>query len=911
MVRARGLANLISERHRAVVSSLGTQADAGVIAALEAESSRLVDALAVAGAAAEILAPEWRRLEDLEEALRRDEAGWLASSAARPSAVSAVSLLREARDRAREDLAAGRELLARSSEKEAALVRQAEELAAMGSAGEQAADGLRNEASRVHGELERAEQSERLAAAAVLAAESRSRGAGDRAHALAARVDALQLALDEAHARAGVGRLASRPGVLGTLLDLVEIDEGCELAFEAALEEPLGAVVVEDHVSARSAIEHLREQKAGGAVLALPDTVGAGGASAHPAPLGATTRLGPDDATTWPAPDAAGTHPAPGAWSGGWPSSGGGEPLRRCVRATRGDVTPLLDCLLDGVILCRGGLKDALELVTGAADRGGAGSVIVTLEGDRFSERGWRIGTGRTGATRAALKAAKVETDAAKAEATAAEGAAEAARREHVRARAAVREAGRTFEAASAEQRQSAGRHDDTCRRLAILQDQIVALKNTTLAGKDEVRSLGELLALREAEVAEADLFEQEAAAVAQAAAEERRRLDERARSLAASRADLGVRSAGLEERQALLAARRQEVEAQLVGHEAARSEAAERRTAEERSARALERLAGEAAALSLSLDEALVSLRERRERHHEAAGALTDRLTASRSERATAERDLAARREASQRNELERAEARVRLENAVEMLRHDLDAEPSEAMAASCPDLPPGAPPAARARELERELRLLGPVNPLAVEELAALEERDRFLSDQLEDVRSARRELSRVVKAVDAEIVNVFTEAFADVSQHFETLFATLFPGGSGRLSLVDPSDLLSSGVEIEARPAGRNVRRLSLLSGGERSLAALAYLFAVFRSRPSPFYLMDEVEAALDDVNLHRFLDLVDEFRAEAQLVLVTHQKRTMEAADVIYGVTLQPGGASKVVSERPRSESKRSA
>ncbi len=252
-----------------------------------------------------------------------------------------------------------------------------------------------------------------------------------------------------------------------------------------------------------------------------------------------------------------------------------------------------------------------------------------------------------------------------------------------------------------------------------------------------------------------------------------------------------------------------------------------------------------------------------------------------------------------------------MRMENAVAMLRHDLAAEPEEAIAAACPELPAGTPPATRARELERELRLLGPVNPLAVEELAALEERDGFLSGQLEDVRSARRELSRVIKAVDEEIVNVFSEAFSDVAQHFETLFATLFPGGTGRLSLVDPDDLLSSGVEIEARPAGRNVRRLSLLSGGERSLVALAYLFAVFRSRPSPFYLMDEVEAALDDVNLHRFLDLVDEFRSEAQLLLVSHQKRTMEAADVIYGVTLQPGGASKVVSERLRSASARSA
>jgi chromosome segregation protein len=146
------------------------------------------------------------------------------------------------------------------------------------------------------------------------------------------------------------------------------------------------------------------------------------------------------------------------------------------------------------------------------------------------------------------------------------------------------------------------------------------------------------------------------------------------------------------------------------------------------------------------------------------------------------------------------------------------------------------------------------------------------------------------------------VFDQAFADVSEHFTQLFSTLFPGGQGRLLLTDPESLLETGIEIEARPSGKNLRRLSLLSGGERSLAALAFLFAVFRARPSPFYLLDEVEAALDDVNLHRFLDLVHEFRDEAQLVIVTHQKRTMEAGDILYGVSMPPGGSTRVVSQR---------
>jgi chromosome segregation protein len=158
------------------------------------------------------------------------------------------------------------------------------------------------------------------------------------------------------------------------------------------------------------------------------------------------------------------------------------------------------------------------------------------------------------------------------------------------------------------------------------------------------------------------------------------------------------------------------------------------------------------------------------------------------------------------------------------------------------------------------------------------------------------------RVIRAVDREIVRVFQAAFEDVAEHFQSLISTLFPGGSGKLVLTDPDDLLETGIEIEARPSGKNVRRLSLLSGGERSLTALAFLFSVFRARPSPFYLLDEVEAALDDVNLHRFLDLVHEFRDEAQLLIVSHQKRTMEAGDCLYGVSMPPGGSSRVVSQR---------
>ena len=210
---------------------------------------------------------------------------------------------------------------------------------------------------------------------------------------------------------------------------------------------------------------------------------------------------------------------------------------------------------------------------------------------------------------------------------------------------------------------------------------------------------------------------------------------------------------------------------------------------------------------------------------------------------------------------------------------------------------------PKARVRDLERELKIMGPINPLALQEYEELNKRNIFLQEQLQDVRNSRKDLNKVIKSIDQEIVAVFSAAFADISINFTNLFSTLFPGGEGTLKLTEPDNLLETGIEIEAKPSGKNIKKLSLLSGGERSLTSLAFLFAIFRSRPSPFYVMDEVEAALDDVNLQRFLHLVNEFRNEAQLIIVSHQKRTMETADCLYGVTMKPGGSSKVVSERP--------
>jgi chromosome segregation protein len=206
------------------------------------------------------------------------------------------------------------------------------------------------------------------------------------------------------------------------------------------------------------------------------------------------------------------------------------------------------------------------------------------------------------------------------------------------------------------------------------------------------------------------------------------------------------------------------------------------------------------------------------------------------------------------------------------------------------------------RSELIQRRLALLGRVNLLATGEFEVVRDRHDFMQRELDDVRKARRDLLEVIAKVDREIRETFEAAYRDVAAQFERLVKELFPGGEGRLVLTDPAEPLTSGIEIEASPGRKRVKRISLLSGGERSLAAMAFLFAIFTARPSPFYLMDEVEPALDDVNLHRFLRLVSGFATDAQVLIVTHQKRTMEISAMMYGVSLNADGTTKVVCQR---------
>jgi chromosome segregation protein len=266
---------------------------------------------------------------------------------------------------------------------------------------------------------------------------------------------------------------------------------------------------------------------------------------------------------------------------------------------------------------------------------------------------------------------------------------------------------------------------------------------------------------------------------------------------------------------------------------------------------------------------------------------------------------------------EIERATRRMKLEQiavrAAEEFAIDADALVAEyGPAVEVPAAGEGQMPASydraeqerRAQVSQRLLDQLGKVNPLALEEFSALEERHAFLSTQLEDLRKTRRDLLTVVKEVDDRVQQVFASAYEDTAREFEDIIGRLFPGGEGRLVLTEPDDLLVTGIEIEARPPGKKVKRLSLLSGGERALTAIAFVLAIFKARPSPFYVLDEVEAALDDSNLQRLLEIFAELRDTSQLIIVTHQQRTMEVADTLYGISMRGDGVSSVVSQRLR-------
>ena len=856
--RARGIAAVLVERRRSMERDRGQLMDSGVVANLEADAQRLRDELATVEADLAALGPEADGLAAEEATFGEQRRQTLANIEDLGNATSAASAAAEVRG----ELRSMRTGLERA---EVELRRQRGRMDAL----RQKAERLDGECERLRAECETAQEAEAGLVADVEAAEARRlaaeaahdalvvarQEAAEAASRWTARAEALQLALESARARAGAEHLAGVDGVLGTLLDVVEIDAGWEAAVEAALGEALQAVVVASPAAGRDALESLQASSVHGAVLAL----GAAHASA------------------------------------GVPVASG-DAVRPHVRSRHDGVPALLDALLGSAVRV-GGWADAVDLAMGHP-----GAVVVTDGGDRFGPTGWRLGAAGGGATAAALDEAQERAGTADRELAARETALAGAKAELQASRQREAELTRaldahdaTFSANSEALARSQAERREAQAELETVERSLADADERTGRERTRIEELEALVPALEAdEAAEAE--------AAKARGETRARLDAQAALLASRRQDLEVRNAGLHERVAFLERRLAETERRLEADAAARAEAAERRVAVERSLQAVDWL-GELVDGHRHVIEARHNeLMEIRRRQSDEVRAIAGRLEALRRRRAEAEKELDECRERGRRAEIETAEVKLRLEGAVEALRRDHDLEPEVAEAAEMPVLPEGATAAARVRDLERELRLMGPINPLALEEFTELQERHRFLEEQLEDVRNTRRELSRVIKAVDLEIQTVFSSAFADVSTHFASLFGTLFPGGTGKLILTNPDDLLNTGIEVEAKPSGKNVKKLSLLSGGERSLTALAFLFAVFRSRPSPFYVMDEVEAALDDVNLHRFLGLIAEFRQEAQLLIVSHQKRTMEAGDSLLGVSMQPGGSSKVIVER---------
>ncbi|WP_438452779.1 AAA family ATPase [Streptomyces asiaticus] len=361
-----------------------------------------------------------------------------------------------------------------------------------------------------------------------------------------------------------------------------------------------------------------------------------------------------------------------------------------------------------------------------------------------------------------------------------------------------------------------------------------------------------------------------------------------------------------------------------------ARTRAEQRRARLRHEAEVASAVASGARQLLAHVEVSLVRAEQERDAAERAKAERERELDAARGQGRDLKGELDKLTDSVHRGEVLGAEKRMRIEQLETKALEELGVEPAGLIAEYGPDqLVPPSPPAEgevlpedpehprnqpvryvraqqekRLKAAERAYQQLGKVNPLALEEFAALEERHQFLSEQLEDLKKTRADLLQVVKEVDERVEQVFTEAYRDTAREFEGVFSRLFPGGEGRLVLTDPENMLTTGVDVEARPPGKKVKRLSLLSGGERSLTAVALLVSIFKARPSPFYVMDEVEAALDDTNLQRLIRIMQELQEASQLIVITHQKRTMEVADALYGVSMQGDGVSKVISQRLR-------
>jgi len=695
---------------------------------------------------------------------------------------------------------------------------------------------------------------------------------------LSARIEALELGLER---KDGAAALTGRDGlgVLGPLAQLVRVEPGWEAALAAALGAAAESLAVTGLDDAQRALVLLGEEELGAAALLVA----------------------------------------------------GSQPTGR-ERPAVDPPARYLDELVSPDPAVDGSLRRLLSDVVAVEDLAAARTVIedqprlraVTRAGDLLSN--W-FAAGGSGAQQSPIEL---------------QGAVEAARDELSGAQheaEQIRFAAASASEALADAEQAAGealaRLNESDAAMAALAEQI------SQAGQDARGARAE--AERLAATIEKTRAGREAAQNELAALEERLARAQDETDLTdpdpARRDELAVaaRLARQNEMDARLALRTSEERARSLAGRAdslSRAAARERRSRAEAAARAEK--ARREAAVAACVNEAAQWLAERVEETRAAADAERQRADA---ERVTAETALAqARREVSERakeldelvegshrDEMARIEQRMRLEQLTEKAMAELGLEAETLMDEYGPDklvpvltrpdgtalteddeVPDPVPfdreeQTRRARRAQRTLDQLGRINPLALEEFDALNERHQFLATQLEDLKKTRKDLQDIINEIDDRVQEVFTQAYADVERTFGEVFLRLFPGGEGRLVLTDPDDMLTTGIDIEARPAGKKVKRMSLLSGGERSLVAVAFLFSLFIARPSPFYILDEVEAALDDTNLSRLLGIYEGLRKDSQLLVITHQKRTMEKAGALYGMTMRGDGVTTVISQ----------
>ncbi|MFF7188077.1 AAA family ATPase [Streptomyces sp. NPDC008222] len=878
--------------------------EAELEAALDAAERALEDTVAHRAELERELALEERRLRDAARAIadRRENLARLNGKvgAARSRAASAqaeIDRLAAARDEAQERAVAAQE--------------EYEALKAE-------VDGLDAGDADLTGQHDTAKRSLAEAEAALSAAREAATAAERTRAAVAARHEALALGLRR---KDGTGVLLGArdrlSGLLGPAAELLTVTPGHEVALAAAFGAAADAIAVTDPSSAAEAIRLLRKQDAGRAALVLA------GPPRKPEDEPSADGPGPADPSGAGASGDPRVSADPAGRGGPRQSPPDGLPFAADLVRGPDPLMPAVRRLLHGIVVV-GTLEDAEELVETRPDL-----TAVTAEGDLLGAHFAHGGS--AGAPSLLEVQASVDEAAAELEelAVRCEGLADAqhlAGERRKECAALVEELGEQRRAAEREKsavaqqlgrlggqaRAAAGEAERSTAAAARAQD---ALENALL----EAEELAERLAVAE----EMPVEEEPDTSV-----RDRLAADGANARQTEMEARLQVRTH--EERVKGLAGRADALDRGARAEREARARAEQRRARLRHEAAVAEAVASGARQLLAHVEVSLSRAEAERTAAEAAKARREQELTAARTEGRDLKAELDKLTDSVHRGEVLGAEKRLRIEQLETRALEELGVEPAGLVAEYGPDQPvPPSPPAEgeelpedpahprnqprpfargeqekRLKAAERAYQQLGKVNPLALEEFAALEERHKFLSEQLEDLKKTRADLLQVVKEVDERVEQVFTEAYRDTAREFEGVFSRLFPGGDGRLVLTDPDNMLTTGVDVEARPPGKKVKRLSLLSGGERSLTAVALLVSIFKARPSPFYVMDEVEAALDDTNLQRLIRIMQELQEASQLIVITHQKRTMEVADALYGVSMQGDGVSKVISQRLR-------